>query len=281
MQNNENFHNLMKNVLENKNIELNRPPLPPNPHPSSSSSSPIQPQQPFNQNKLNIFQKYEISKNMSLRLEILNSFKIVFVFDDSSSMTKIDLNLSVRTRWDELLKFASISIELANLYNQEDGCDIYFFNREPVRKTKTKKQLDDIFSTEPMGTTTMLETLKRIYNDHLNNNNNKKLLILIATDGEPTDYSGQSKIDEFKQFLINRPNNVYTSIVACTDDLDSIGYLNNLDNKLPRFDVVRDYKNEMKEIRNKQGVQFQFSYGDYITKTLIGSIDDELGKLDF
>jgi len=27
----------------------------------------------------------------------------------------------------------------------------------------------------------------------------------------------------------------------------------------------------MKEIRNKQGVQFQFSYGDYITKTLIGS----------
>jgi hypothetical protein len=279
MQNNENFHNLMKNVLENKNIELNRPPLPPNPHPSSSSSSsPIQPQQPFNQNKLNIFQKYEISKNMSLRLEILNSFKIVFVFDDSSSMTKIDLNLSVRTRWDELLKFASISIELANLYNQEDGCDIYFFNREPVRKTKTKKQLDDIFSTEPMGTTTMLETLKRIYNDHLNNNNNKKLLILIATDGEPTDYSGQSKIDEFKQFLINRPNNVYTTIVACTDDLDSIGYLNNLDNKLPRFDVVRDYKNEMKEIRNKQGVQFQFSYGDYITKTLI---DDELGKSDF
>jgi len=34
----------------------------------------------------------------------------------------------------------------------------------------------------------------------------------------------------------------------------------------------------MKEIRNKQGVQFQFSYGDYITKTLI---DDELGKSDF
>jgi len=99
------------------------------------------------------------------------------------------LYLSVRTRWDELLKFASISIELDNLYNQEDGCDIYFFNCEPVRKIK--RQLDDIFSTEPMGTTTMLETLKRIYNDHLNNNNNnKKLLILIATDGEPTDYSG-------------------------------------------------------------------------------------------
>ncbi len=113
------------------------------------------------------------------------------IFSHYSLLNNSNLYLSVRTRWDELLKFASISIELDNLYNQEDGSDIYFFNCEPVRKTK--RQLDDIFSTEPIGTTTMLETLKRIYNDHLNNNNNnnnKKLLILIATDGEPTDYSG-------------------------------------------------------------------------------------------
>jgi hypothetical protein len=217
---------------------------------------------------------------MAIKLEKLNLFKIALILDDSGSMNSIDHHLGLTTRWEELKNFTNTAIEIIDVFNSE-GCDIYFLNRPSVKNIKSLNDVFHLFRDKPLGGTPLTNRMQQAIEENIKNLNGKKLLLIIATDGEPTDYSGQTKIDEFKQFLINRPNNVYTTIVACTDDLDSIGYLNNLDNKLPRFDVVRDYKNEMKEIRNKQGVQFHFSYGDYITKTLIGSIDDELGKLDF
>jgi hypothetical protein len=299
MLNNQKFDETMRDILDKKGFVRPPPPPPipqsdePDPEPNPSEiiiPKPLLPLPSFSfdtnrpaskpsLSKTNIYQKYEISKEMALRLETLNDFKIVFVFDDSSSMTTKDYHLGAITRWDELLKFAKISIEFATLFNP-NGCDIYFFNRATYRNIKDHTQLEHIFSTEPFGSTMITYTLQSVFNDHLNKLNGKKLLILIATDGEPTDIMGQVRIDDFQQFLSNRPNNVYTTIVACTDDLNSIGYLNGLDKSLKRFDVVRDYKNEFEEVRKANGLNFKFSYSDYITKSLIGSIDDYLGNID-
>ena len=91
-------------------------------------------------------------------------------------------------------------------------------------------------------------------------------MIIIATDGEPTNEFGIVNTDEFTNMLLKRPDHVFTSIVACTNDPKSIDYLHYLDlrdEELPRFDVVREYMTETAFIKNIQGSDFQFTYGDW------------------
>ncbi len=57
-------------------------------------------------------------------------------------------------------------------------------------------------------------------------------------------------------------------------------YLNNWDRNIPNLDVVDDYRSERVEIRKVKGQRYPFSFGDYVVKSLIGSIDPELDKLD-
>ena len=83
--------------------------------------------------------KYEINNDFAARLQLLQQFKIVFIFDDSGSMntTLLDspLNNSSSllkvTRWDELQYFSSIAVEIAGLFDP-DGCSVYFLNRCPI-----------------------------------------------------------------------------------------------------------------------------------------------------
>lgn len=45
-------------------------------------------------------------------------------------------------------------------------------------------------------------------------------------------------------------------------------------------DVVDDYRSERNEIKKARGHGFSFTFGDYVVKSLIGSIDPELDNLD-
>jgi hypothetical protein len=103
---------------------------------------------------------------------------------------------------------------------------------------------------------------------------------VIATDGEPTNLEGKVNIPEFKRALLSRGPNVFTTIVVCTDDEESVNYLNNWDRKLKNLDVVDDYRSEREEVRKAKGQRYSFTFGDYVVKSLIGSIDPELDKLD-
>jgi len=44
--------------------------------------------------------------------------------------------------------------------------------------------------------------------------------------------------------------------------------------------VVDDFRSERKEVRSAKGTSFPFSFGDYVVKSLIGSIDPELDDMD-
>ena len=80
--------------------------------------------------------------------------------------------------------------------------------------------------------------------------------------------------------LKSRAKSVYTTIVSCTDEEDTMSYLNNWDRALPRLDVVDDYKSEKNEVLRVQGRSFRFTFGDYVVKSLLGSIDPSLDNLD-
>ena len=79
---------------------------------------------------------------------------------------------------------------------------------------------------------------------------------------------------------MSRSKDVYTSIVACTDDDDEVEYLNRWDIEIPNLDVVDDFRNERAEIKGIKGADFHFTFGDYVVKSLIGSIDPELDNMD-
>ncbi len=107
-------------------------------------------------NQSQTFQKLEINPRMAQRLQALNSFKIVFIFDDSGSMNSVDsgtmpsVNNMMMTRWDELLQFARTSVELACLFSP-NGCDIHFLNRPPLRNIRDSNQILNCFSMKPQG----------------------------------------------------------------------------------------------------------------------------------
>lgn len=46
------------------------------------------------------------------------------------------------------------------------------------------------------------------------------------------------------------------------------------------FVVVDDYQSERAQILKAQGSNFRFTYGDYLCKALLGSIDPEFDQLD-
>ncbi len=196
-----------------------------------------------------IINEYEINKKYAQKLQILQDFKIVFILDDSGSMNtplkespllsnnnNSNLNKKI-TRWDELHYFSNIMLEIANFFNP-NGCDVYFLNRTSNMNVKDKEHLSRLFLLEsPQGFTPLTSKLNEVLNDNLFQLINRKLLIIIITDGEPTDSEGTINIQEFKDCLLKRPSNVYTTIAACTDDDLSVEYLNNWDKEIPRLGI--------------------------------------------
>ena len=63
------------------------------------------------------------------------------------------------------------------------------------------------------------------------------------------------------------------TFLACTDDLACVKYLSEWDKSIPNLDVVDDYVSEQAEVEKSRGKNFPFSFGDYIVKALLGSID--------
>lgn len=239
-----------------------------------------------------IVTRYDISYDYAFRLRALEGFEIVMILDDSSSMTTpvIDRNqqgvspfAELPTRWDELKHIVSIVVDLAATLDP-DGIDIFFLNRPPLLHVTDSTQLHEAFSRVPNGPTPITRALQDILTIKRSHILDRKLLVLLATDGMPTDDRGQSDLAglekvlrEGRQPFVDR---VFITFIACTNDLQSVGYLNRFDKTIPNVDVLDDYQSERAEIVAVQGKSFPFSYGDYVVKVLMGSIDQWFDRLD-
>jgi len=70
-----------------------------------------------------------------------------------------------------------------------------------------------------------------------------------------------------------RTPRTFVTFLACTDEPEALDYLNNCDRTMEHVDVVNDFRSELAQIREKQGLNVKFSYGEYLIKAFIGSID--------
>jgi hypothetical protein len=251
----------------------------------------------FNMQEFTAFvREYEISNEYAIKLRQLEGYDIVFICDDSGSMkTKVTtpntkkFDEVMTTRWDEMKNIVSVVTKLGIILD-DDGVDLYFLNREPVFGVTSQEQIDVMFAVPPSGYTPILKTLKQVIKDKAHALAEKKLLIIIATDGEPTDENGKNedsrgvqetqKLYDFLDTGRNPKNKIHTTILACTDDDAIMEYLENWDSTLMNFDLVDDYYSERNRIQEAQGKGYRFSFGDYVVKILLGSIDKTLDSLD-
>jgi len=90
----------------------------------------------------------------------------------------------------------------------------------------------------------------------------------------PTDPNGELDVAELEKVMRNeRTPTTFVTFLACTDEPEALDYLNNWDRTMEHVDVVDDFRSELAQIRQKQGPNVKFSYGEYLVKALIGSID--------
>jgi len=236
---------------------------------------------PQQQQKLNqLIQRYEISPVFAAKLRVLQNCEIVLLCDDSGSMNTPLANTS-QIRWDELRQLASIVVDISVLFDS-NGIDINFLNRRPLMNITDANQLNEVFQQRPAGLTPLVNALRGILRAKGQQPPGKKLLIFIATDGAPTDDNGNVNIQQLEQVLRYERNaqTTFVTFLACTDDNQSVEYLANWDKQMQSVDVIDDYRTEKAEIQRTRGGNFPFSYGDYIVKALVGTIDPTMDVMD-
>lgn len=221
--------------------------------------------------------KYKIMETMKDKIKLLENIDIAIIADDSTSMeTKTEYG----TRWKELNTFINICVDVVSCVNN-NGVDIYFLNKnEPIRNVTDITQIAHLQNMRPYGCTPLAQTLQKILIEKSMSN---KLLVLIITDGEPTDTlgsGGKKEINNFKNILKHKNKNVFVNILACTTNDSVMDYLNDWDKDIDNFDVTDDYESEKKEILKAKGANFEFTYGTYVLKTVIGSLDPSIDNLD-
>ncbi|KAJ3226208.1 hypothetical protein HDU81_007426 [Chytriomyces hyalinus] len=236
-----------------------------------------------------LVQRHEISNMMALKLRKLEAYDVVVICDDSGSMNikcaaGSDPFAPIPTRWDELKQTVLTVTDIASTLD-EDGIDIYFLNRPPLRNVIGSLQLERVFADPPRGYTPTARVLRQVLNEKRQaiSEGAKKLLVLIATDGVPTTDMGADDRYGLRQVLTmerGRPEDVPVVFLACTDDESEIGYLNEWDTSIPYIDVADDYHTERKQILAVQGPHFSFSRGDWVCKMLLGPVDREVDALD-
>jgi hypothetical protein len=217
--------------------------------------------------------KYNIPLEIAENLLKLRKFEIVIVCDDSGSMETL-VDGTQRTRWDELRSIVKIVLDISVSFAL-NGVDIHFLNGRNLFKVKDPGIIDQAFAKSPCGYTPLVPVLKKIFTSDLaRRGRDKKLLVFVATDGQPTDDNGNPQVDELKHLMQETRQSVTTHVtfLLCTDDQDSVGYLDKWDKEMKNVDVTDDYNTETKKIRQYRGDNYPFSYGDYVVKALAGAI---------
>jgi hypothetical protein len=102
----------------------------------------------------------------------------------------------------------------------------------------------------------------------------KKCLLIIITNAKSKDEMNISIIDSLEESLKAKPDNLFVSIVACTKNNRSYSYFDKLRNKINNYDVSYDYISERNKIKYAQGNNFIFTFNDYVSKILLGPIDN-------
>ena len=230
----------------------------------------------------NIRTKFGIHSHLAKYIPVLRNYEIVFVCDDSYSMTNT-IGRTGNTRWQELCDIVKKLLPITMEYDK-NGVDVYFLNRESYVKVRNATDVEYAFSETPSGHTPLVPVLEKIFVSPMAlPEKEKKLLVFVATDGKPTDEDGEEEVDKLEQLLkeTRNSNTTYVSFLLCTDEREYVDYMENWDRDMVHVDVTDDYDTELKKIRRYQeNPSYAFTEDDYIVKALVGSIIPHIDRLN-
>eukprot|EP01064_Diplonema_japonicum_P029049 TRINITY_DN4608_c0_g1_i4.p1 TRINITY_DN4608_c0_g1~~TRINITY_DN4608_c0_g1_i4.p1 ORF type:complete len:297 (+),score=75.77 TRINITY_DN4608_c0_g1_i4:71-892(+) len=230
-----------------------------------------------------ILTKYEITIAEANDLVALEGYDIVFILDDSGSMTLSSEPVSQRklgqkskTRWEELGETVKLVAELACVFD-DDGIDLHFLNRPTLKGIKSGDDptLLAALSSGPRGGTPLTETVERVVRDL--ESSEKPVLLMIATDGEPS--GGPVKFMRLISDVILRKPSFKFQILACTADEASVSWLDTFDKQFAAVDVTDDYYSERDQVLSSGNCQ-RFGRGDWVIKALLGPISQKFDEWD-
>eukprot|EP01064_Diplonema_japonicum_P015117 TRINITY_DN22884_c0_g1_i1.p1 TRINITY_DN22884_c0_g1~~TRINITY_DN22884_c0_g1_i1.p1 ORF type:complete len:303 (+),score=59.16 TRINITY_DN22884_c0_g1_i1:46-954(+) len=263
-----------------------KPSEPPAPKPSAPPA-PEPTQEDEDDAKLDrlrgVLSKFEISVAEAGELAVLEDYNLILIADDSGSMSMRCQGgggasfLNKRTRWDELRETVDEVLELGMCLVQR--ADIFFLNRAPIFNLRAgDPRIQESFSVPPNGSTPLTATLEKVV-AHVGSSE-RPVLLLIATDGEPNE--GISAFTNTVRSVISKKITTTTfkfQVLACTDDDDSVAWLDRFDKEFKEVDVTDDYYSERQQIL-KAGKVKVFTRFDWVAKILLGPIIAKFDSLD-
>jgi hypothetical protein len=182
----------------------------------------------------------------------LFSSRLVIIENDRFRLgDTTDAFSSHATRWDNLKRIVSITVDIVSRFDPA-GLDVHFLNRPPLRRVKHSSDLLPAFTCPPTGLTPITCVLRQILEEKHDAIQQRKLLIVIATDGQPTDDYGNTDIETLEKVLRcerKSADRILITFCACTDDDQTVGYLNRWNKKIPFVHVCHDYRSERERIR--------------------------------
>eukprot|EP00754_Rhynchopus_humris_P043333 Rhum_TRINITY_DN3157_c0_g1::Rhum_TRINITY_DN3157_c0_g1_i1::g.9811::m.9811 len=223
-----------------------------------------------------VLNKHEITIADADDLGSLEGYEVVVIADDSGSMSLHTADR--RSRWAELGETVTTILEVATCV--VDSADVFFLNRAAVFDVRSgdDARLREAFNTGPSGSTPLLETLRGVVERKMDCE--RPVLCLVATDGEPN--GGPANFARYVRKVIAKQETRTTfkfQFLACTDDDDSVAWLDKLDKEFKEVDCTDDYRSEKQQILATGKVQ-HFRRSDWVMKALLGPICAKFDGMD-
>ena len=145
---------------------------------------------------------------------------------------------------------------------------------------------EEAFNKSPCGFSNLGCILEHIFSlDIAKPKRDKKMLVFVATGAEPTNEKDEEDLSTLEHVMRHkrRVETTHVMFLLCNDNPECVKYLSKLDREMENVDLLDDYETEKAKVQRQKGANYQFNYGEYILKALLGAIDskwDELGEVD-
>ena len=235
-------------------------------------------------------QSLEIPVGLLHRLAKFEKYRIDLIIDDSGSMDTRDTRLSFHEDYrSELSRLEELQNSLSALVPLLAQLAV---NGLIFRRFNASSPIELLKGESPQVIQETLQQciseLKACWGTPLNRvvkesfqkavADGQPTLAFIFTDGEPTDGSFKNTLAWIRR---EQDSNFYpVSLVACTNDDRSVGWMNELDYTVRNVQTTDDYFSERKEVYDKHGPMLPYTLGLYLMAALLGPIDEELDNLD-
>jgi hypothetical protein len=223
--------------------------------------------------KRRIFANHNVPLYAEEDILILDNYEIVIVCDDSISMQK--QTSAFDTRWSELQKIITIIVDICRAIYKK-GITIHFLNRPSLYEVVTKDKLKTSFMIPPFGSPSLTPILQDIFET----SSIKPKIIIIATDGLLLNNQGDDATQEFIKLLNER--NIEQNricILACTDDVNIMNYLNELVAPIEGLELVNNFINSRVNVSFAQQNLIEYSMTEHILRILLASVIEEYAEM--